>query len=109
VLLEFPELVVVGGHVGFPWINEVISLAMKYPNFYIDTSAYKLNRLPEELVKYMQGRGRKKVMFGTNFPMITPEACLASLDSLGLDDEAKRMFLHENAARVFGLGSMEKD
>ena len=108
VLLEFPELVVVGGHVGFPWTNEVISLAMKYPNFYIDTSAYKLNRLPEELVKYMQGRGRKKVMFGTNFPMITPEACLASLDSLGLDDEAKRMFLHENAARVFGLGSMEK-
>jgi predicted TIM-barrel fold metal-dependent hydrolase len=109
VLLEFPELVVVGGHVGFPWINEVISLAMKYPNFYIDTSAYKLNRLPEELVKYMQGRGRKKVMFGTNFPMITPEACLASLDSLGLDDEAKRMFLHENAARVFGLGSTGKD
>ena len=103
VLLEFPELVVVGGHVGFPWMNEVLSLAMKYPNFYIDTSAYKLNRLPVELVEYMRGKGRTKVMFGTNYPMITPEACLAGLDGLGLDEEAKRLFLHDNTSRVFGL------
>lgn len=104
VLLEFPELVVVGGHVGFPWMNEVLSLAMKYPNFYIDTSAYKVSRLPEELTAYMRGRGRKKVMFGTNYPMITPEACLKGLDELGLDEEALGLFLGGNARRVFKLG-----
>lgn len=103
VLLEFPELVVVGGHVGFPWMNEVLSLATKYPNFYIDTSAYKVSRLPEELVAYMRGRGRKKVLFGTNFPMITPDACLAGLDKLGLDEEALGLFLAGNAQRVFKL------
>jgi predicted TIM-barrel fold metal-dependent hydrolase len=46
VLLDFPELVVVGGHVGYPWIDEVISLATKYPNFHVDTSAYTVSRLP---------------------------------------------------------------
>lgn len=93
----------VGGHVGFPWLGEVISLAMKYPNFYVDTSAYKLNRVPAELVKYMRGNGRKKVMFGTNYPMITPDACLKGLDALGLDEDAKGLFLAGNAARVPGV------
>lgn len=103
VLLEFPELTVVGGHVGYPWLDEVISLARKYPNFYIDTSAYSTKRYPAGLVEYMRGRGRKKVMFGTNYPMILPEQCLADLDALELDEEATRMFLSENAQRVFGL------
>jgi hypothetical protein len=72
VLLEFPDLVVVGGHVGYPWIDEVISLATKYPNFYVDTSAYAVHRLPAALVDYMRGRGRTRVLFGTNYPMLTP-------------------------------------
>ena len=103
VLLEFPDLVVVGGHVGFPWINEVISLATKYPNLYVDTSAYALHRLPAELVAYMKGHGRSRVLFGTNWPMLTPAQCLDHLDDLGLDDEASELFLAGNAARVFGL------
>ena len=103
VLLDFPELKVVGGHVGFPWMDEVFSLLRKYPNFYVDTSAYKLSRLPDSLIEYMRGRGQDKIMFGTNFPMIQPEACLANLDDLGLDDEAKKKFLSENAKRVFKI------
>lgn len=103
VALEFPDLVIVGGHVGFPWMNEVLALAMKYPNFHIDTSAYKLNRLPGELAEYMKGRGRRKVLFGTNYPMITPDACLQGLDALGLDEEARELFLGGNAARLFKL------
>lgn len=103
VALEFPELVIVGGHVGFPWTLEMVSLARKYPNVYIDTSAYKANRLPSELVEYMRRGGRKKVLFGSNFPMITPKDCLAALDELGLDDEARALYLAGNARRVFQL------
>ena len=103
VALEFPDLVIVGGHVGFPWMNEVLSLAMKYPNFYIDTSAYKPSRYPAELVQYMRGRGRKKVLFGTNFPMLSPAVCLAEVDQLALDDEARGLFLAGNAQRIFRL------
>jgi hypothetical protein len=104
VALEFPELTIVGGHIGFPWTNEMIALATKYPNVYIDTSAYKPSRFPPELVAYLKGHGKKKVLFGSNHPMILPGACLAEVDALGLSEEAKRLFLGENAARVFRLG-----
>lgn len=103
VALEFPELVIVGGHIGYPWTDEMISLATKYENVYIDTSAYKVKRYPAPLREYVRGHGRKKVLFGSNFPMLTPAECLADLDSLGLDEEARRLFLGENALRVFRL------
>ena len=105
VALEFPELVIVGGHIGYPWTDEMIALATKYPNVYIDTSAYKPKRYPPALMEYLRGHGRKKVLFGTNFPMVSPAECLAQVDELGLDDEARRLFLGENAARVFALST----
>jgi predicted TIM-barrel fold metal-dependent hydrolase len=103
VLLEFPELVVVGGHVGFPWMNEVLSLAYKFPNFHIDTSAYAAKRYPRELVDYLRDQGAHRVLFGTNYPMLTPRQAMAGLDELGLSPEVRAAFLHDNAARVFKL------
>ena len=104
VACEFPELTIVGGHIGYPWTTEMIALATKYPNVHIDTSAYKPERYPTELVDYMRRHGRKKVLFGSNFPMIMPGDCVAQLGSLELDDEALRLFVHGNAVRVFRLG-----
>lgn len=103
VALDFPELTIVAGHIGYPWTEEMIALAEKYVNVYIDTSAYKPKRFPASLVAFMKKRGRDKVLFGSNWPMIAPAAALAQLDVLELDDEAKRRFLGENAKRVFGL------
>ncbi len=103
VLLEFPDLVVVGGHVGYPWIDEVVSLARKYPNFYVDTSAYAMHRLPATLVDYLREQGRTRVLFGTNWPMLSARRCLEHLDALDLDDEATGLFLGGNAARLFGI------
>jgi uncharacterized protein len=103
VALDFPDLVIIGGHIGYPWTVEMIALATKYPNVYIDTSAYVTHRYPTELVTYLRGHGRRKVMFGTNYPMITAAKALERLDELGLDDEARELFLGGNAARVFDL------
>ncbi|KIG16203.1 putative ANTIBIOTIC-RESISTANCE PROTEIN [Enhygromyxa salina] len=103
VALDFPELTIVGGHVGYPWTDEMIALATKYPNVFIDTSAYKPSRLPAQFVEYMRKHGRKKVLFGSNWPMIAPAQCVAQIDDLGLDDEARALYLHGNAQRVFGL------
>ncbi|HKK53169.1 MAG TPA: amidohydrolase family protein, partial [Myxococcota bacterium] len=103
VLLDFPELVVVGGHVGFPWIDEVISLCHKYPNFFVDTSAWAVDRLPSALVGFMRREGRHRVLFGTNWPMLSPSRCLEGLEALELSDEARSLFLGANAERVFGL------
>lgn len=103
VLLDFPELVVVGGHVGFPWIDEVTSLLHKFPNFYVDTSAYVLHRLPPGFIQLMKETGNKRILFGTNWPMLSPAHCLKGLDSLGLDETASRNFLYDNAKRVYNL------
>jgi len=103
VALDFPELTIVGGHIGFPWTAEMISLATKYPNVYIDTSAYKPGRYPIELIDYLRGHGRRKVLFGSNYPMLSPAACVDELPRLELDEEARRLFLHDNAVRVFKL------
>lgn len=101
VALEFPDLLIVGGHIGYPWTEEMIALARKYPNVYIDTSAYTARRYPAALVEYVRGGGRRKVMFGTNFPMITAQQALADFDSLALDEEATSLFMGGNAERVF--------
>jgi len=103
VALEFPELRIVAGHIGAPWTQEMISLATKFPNVYIDTSAYKPKRFPREIVEYMRDRGAKKVLFGTNYPMLAPAACLEGLDALGLSAESMKRFLSDNARAVFKL------
>lgn len=103
VAVDFPELVIVGGHIGYPWTEEMIALCTKYPNVYVDTSAYTVKRYPANLVAYMSGHGRRKVLFGTNWPMIPAKKALEGLDNLGLDAEARDLFLSGNAARVYKL------
>jgi predicted TIM-barrel fold metal-dependent hydrolase len=103
VAIEFPELKVVCGHIGYPWTAEMIAVATKHSNVFIDTSAYTAKRYPPELVAYMKGHGRRKVLFGTNYPMLTPGQCLKDIDQLGLDEEGRGLFLRGNAAAVFGL------
>ncbi len=103
VMLDFPELVVVGGHVGFPWLDELVTLSVKFPNFYVDTSAYALHRLPPAFVDWMKGIGRNRVMFGTNWPMLSPQKCLSGLAALGLSEQQSEAFLSGNARRVFSL------
>ena len=105
VAIDFPELVIVGGHIGYPWTEEMVAVARKHEHVHIDTSAYTVRRYPPELVRYMKtGSGRRKVMFGTNWPMIAPSRALEGLDELGLDDETREAFLAGNARRLLGLG-----
>jgi uncharacterized protein len=104
VALDFPELVIIGGHIGYPWTEEMIAVARKHENVYIDTSAYTAKRYPPELVRYMHtSSGRRKVLFGTNYPMILHPHALQDLDALGLDEETRGLFLAGNAQRLLNL------
>ena len=103
VALDFPELKIVGGHIGYPWTDEAIAVATKHENVFIDTSAYTVKRYPSALVDFMRGHGKRKVLFGTNYPMITPEQALNGLQDLELSKEAEALFLGGNAASVFNL------
>lgn len=106
IALDFPELVIVGGHIGYPWTEEMIAVCRKHENVHIDTSAYTVKRYPPELVVYMKTRsGRRKVMFGTNYPMVLHRHALEGLDELGLDGETRDLFLGGNAQRLLSLRS----
>jgi predicted TIM-barrel fold metal-dependent hydrolase len=103
VAIDFPELIIVCGHIGYPWTEEMIAVATKHPNVYIDTSAYTVRRYPPQLVAYLRGHGAAKVLFGSNWPMIAPRKALEGFDELGLSPEARAAFLAGNATRVFAL------
>ncbi|MEA2167916.1 MAG: uncharacterized protein QOF76_1216 [Solirubrobacteraceae bacterium] len=102
VAIDFPELTIVGGHIGYPWTEEMVAVCRKHQNVYIDTSAYVPGRYPPELLNYMRTTsGAQKVLWGTNFPMLTHERAQQGLDDLeGIDRDA---FTDGNARRVFNL------
>ena len=103
VAIDFPELTIVCGHIGYPWTEEMIAVATKHPNVYIDTSAYTVQRYPAQLVAYLRAHGAGKVLFGSNWPMIAPRKALLGLDELALQEATRTAFLAGNAARVFRL------
>ncbi len=104
IALIFPELKIVAGHIGFPWTDEMIGVAMKHKNVYIDTSAWLPDYYPPQLIQYMKTFGRKKVLFGTNFPHLPWDRCVGQALKLDLPEKTMKLFLRENAREVFGLG-----
>ena len=103
VALVFPELKIVAGHIGHPWTDEMIGVAWKHENVYIDTSAYLPRYYPPQLLHYMKTYGQDKVLFGSNFPQLSLEKCVQQVNELGLADDVKAKFQFQNAQRVFKL------
>ncbi|HMZ79760.1 MAG TPA: amidohydrolase family protein, partial [Acidobacteriota bacterium] len=90
---------------GFPWTDEMIGVAWKHENVFIDTSAYLPRYYPPQLLQYMKTYGQDKVLFGTNFPQLSLEKCVQQVQELGLSTEIQAKFFAENARRVFQLGT----
>lgn len=103
VALDFPDLRIVAGHIGHPWTDEMIGLAWKHDNVFIDTSAYLPRYYPVQLLQFLQSHGRQKVLFGTNFPQLSLSRCMKQVQELGLNPEAEAQFLYKNALRIFKL------
>jgi hypothetical protein len=103
VALTFPELKIVGGHIGYPWTDEMIGLAWKHENVFIDTSAYLPRYYPPQLLHYIKTYGQDKVLFGTNFPQLSLEKCVQQVYELGLPEAVQARFFGTNAQRVFKL------
>ncbi len=108
VALKFPALRIVCGHIGHPWTAEMVAVAWKHENIYIDTSAHLPKYYPPELIRFANTTGRKKVMFGTNFPQLGWERCVESVANdlsgpEGLKKEVLEDFMGGNARRVLNL------
>jgi uncharacterized protein len=98
----FPELVIVSAHGGAPWTNLLVQLLRTWPNLYHMISAYPPSRYPPELVAFANsGRGRRKMMFASDYPLLTYERIRRELPDCGINNEAMPWFTVKNAARVF--------
>jgi predicted TIM-barrel fold metal-dependent hydrolase len=103
VAIDFPELRLLGIHIGVPWTEEMISMAWKHENVFIGVDAYAPKHWPAAIVHYLNTYGRHKVLFGTDWPVIDPERAVQEIDELDIRPDAKPLLMRENALRVFRL------
>jgi len=103
VACDFPELKLIGIHVGIPWTEEMIAMAWKHKNVFIGSDAHSPKYWPQSFVHYINTFGQDKVLFGTDFPILDFERTRAEIDALGLRKEAKKKLLRDNALRVYKL------
>jgi hypothetical protein len=103
VAVDFPELPIILAHPSFPWQDEAISIAMHKPNVFIDLSGWSPTYFPPTLVQYAQTRLRDKVLFGSDYPLITPDRWLRDFAALPFRDAVRPLVLKENAARLLRL------
>jgi predicted TIM-barrel fold metal-dependent hydrolase len=103
VAADFPDLQVVLAHPSFPWQDEAISVCLHKENVWIDLSGWSPKYFPAQLVQYANTQLRTKVLFGSDFPLITPDRWLADFGDAAFKDEVRPLILKENAARLLGL------
>lgn len=103
VACDFPELKIIGIHVGIPWTEEMIAMAWKHPNVYIGTDAHSPKYWPESFVHYINTFGQDKVIFGTDFPVLDFERTREEVEALNLRPIPKKKMLRDNALRIYGL------
>ena len=99
-----PGLTVVAAHFGWPWHMDLIAIALHKTNVYIDISGWSPRRIPAEVIRELRGRLSGQFLWGSDFPFITPERCLAEFDALELPRDVQERVLRGNAERILGLG-----
>lgn len=103
VACDFPELKLIGIHVGIPWTDEAIAMAWKHKNVYLGSDAHSPKYWPESFVNFINTYGQDKVIFGTDFPVLGFERTRQEIEDLGLRPGPKRKLLRDNVIRIYGL------
>lgn len=101
VAIDFPELKLIGIHIGVPWTDEMIAMAWKHANVYIGGDAYAPQYWPPQFVHYLNTYGQDKVMFGTDWPVIDPERAVSEIEAMDIKPEARVRLMRDNACSVF--------
>ncbi|MQF81584.1 MAG: amidohydrolase [SAR202 cluster bacterium] len=98
-----PDLTIIMAHPAWPWIQEQVAVALHKSNVFIDLSGWAPRYIPKELISEAGGRLRKKVLFGSDYPYISPVTWLEQFQELDIRDESRPLILHDNAARILNL------
>jgi predicted TIM-barrel fold metal-dependent hydrolase len=103
VAVDFPELRIILAHPSFPWQDEALAVATHKPYVYIDLSGWSPKYFPPQLVRYANSLLKDKVLFGSDYPVITPDRWLADFEKLDIKPEVRPRILKDNAARLLSL------
>jgi predicted TIM-barrel fold metal-dependent hydrolase len=105
VLIDFPKLTVIGAHMGHPYESLLIQYMLKWPQLHLMTSAYLATYMEPAMVKFMDSsRGRGRLLFASDHPVIPAKKALDAARALPLSDEGMAEYLGGAAARLFGPG-----
>ena len=104
VAIAFPDMQIVIAHPSWPWQDEALSVAMHKPNVWLDLSGWSPRYFPQQLVQYANTLLRDRVLFGSDFPLITPERWMKDFEQAGFRPEVREPILKTNAMRLLGLG-----
>ena len=99
--IYFPRTTFVLSHTGWPWVEEAVAMALKFPNVYLGTASYPPRHWSPAVVDFARRAGRAKVLFGTNFPTVGHRHALGQFGELGFSDDVARAILEGNARRAF--------
>ena len=104
VAVDFPDMPIILAHPSWPWQDEALSICLHKPQVYIDLSGWSPKYFPPQLVHYANRQLRHKILFGTDYPLITPDRWLADFAKIDIRDEVRPLILKENAKTLLKLG-----
>jgi len=103
VAVDFPDMPIIMAHPSFPWQDEAISVCLHKPQVYIDLSGWSPKYFSPILIQYANTLLKKKMLFGSDYPLITPDRWMTDFAAIAIRDEVRPLILKENAARLFSL------
>jgi len=103
VAADFPDMPIVLAHPSFPWQEEALSVATHKPQVYIDLSGWSPKYFPPILVQYANTLLKDKILFGSDYPVMSPERWMSDFEKLNIKPEVRPLILKENAARLLKL------
>jgi uncharacterized protein len=103
VAVDFPDMPIIMAHPSFPWQDEAISVCLHKPQVYIDLSGWSPKYFSPTLVQYANTLLKRKVLFGSDYPLIAPDRWMTDFEKIAIRDDVRPLILKENALRLFGL------
>lgn len=107
VAVDFPDMPIILAHPSFPWQDEALSVATHKPQVYIDLSGWSPKYFPANLVQYANSILKHKMLFGSDYPMITPDRWLADFEKIPIKDDVRPLILKHNAVKLLKLDSQQ--
>ena len=103
VAVDFPDMPIILAHPSWPWQNEALSICLHKPQVYIDLSGWSPKYFSPQLIQFANTQLKHKVLFGTDYPLITPDRWLADFEAIEIRDEVRPLILKDNAVKLFNL------